>query len=159
MGGGVNDGKILLLVVGAILAAMLWLAWSNVANALPVEVRYRNPLPTVAHDRLDVCRATGCTTYPAPCAPGASCAVTASLPAGVHEAWLVGRAGALVSPASNRRTLTLTAPAGCEWDLDGSGGVNTADFGLFYTRWSAGQYKVADFGRFLVAYTTAPVCS
>lgn len=138
------------------IAGIMYLA-TCAANAAPVEIRYRHPGGDPrAYDALEVCTASGCTRYPRACAPGASCALEAQLAPGAREAWLVARAGETPSAPSARRTITVAAPAGCEWDLDGDGVVTfgPSDFGPFLSGLTGRRFTVADFGRFMRASGT-----
>lgn len=127
----------------AVIAFILFALCSRLAGAASVEIHYQNPGTERAYEALDVCRESGCLRYPAPCAPGASCAVTADLAPGTAEVWLVARIGERSSLVSNRRTLTIEEPPppfdaaaclaldACRFDADGSGSVTIADFGRF----------------------------
>lgn len=139
------------------LAMLVYMATCSTADAAPVSVRYRHPGGDArAYDALEVCQATGCTRYPRPCASGATCELEPQLPPGSREVWLVARAGTVSSAASNRRTVTVPLPAGCEWDLNGDGVVTfgPSDFGPFLGRFSRGEVTAADFGRFMRASGT-----
>lgn len=139
------------------LAMLVYLATCSTADAAPVSVRYRHPGGDArAYDALEVCQATGCTRYARACAPGATCELEAQLPPGSREVWLVARAGTVSSAASNRRTVTVPLPAGCEWDLNGDGVVTfgPSDFGPFLSGFTARTYTARDFGSFMRASGT-----
>lgn len=146
-----NEDRLGLAASALVIAGILYLATCT-ANAAPVEIRYRHPGGDPrAYDALEVCTPAGCTRYASACAPGAACALEAQLAPGPREVWLLARAGTLASEPSNRRTITVAAPAGCEWDLDGDGRVTfgPSDFGPFLARLRRGEATVADFGRFM----------
>lgn len=133
-----SNGKAAIAAVSLVLAGALYLASCSIASAAPHEIRYQNPAP-VAYDQIAVCRSTECVDHAVACAPGATCSLTADLPAGSHAVWLLGRSGVLTSAPSNVRTVTVVAPPTppvnpdcARADFDGSGSVTAADFARFF---------------------------
>lgn len=120
------------------------------AFATDYTIRYQHPGGTTAYEAIDVCASAGCTSYAAPCAPGATCSRVVNLPSGENEGlWLVASAGEWRSPESNRRTVVVPAPEGCAWDADDSGWVTPLDFAAFLRRFTAGEVNLVDFAAFL----------
>lgn len=143
-----DDSSVFFCALVIIFSIIFYIITCSTANANPVQLRYRNPGPTLAYDAIEVCQTDGCLTYAGACAPASECALVAELPRGFQETWLHARSTTLRSPESNH--LTVYVPPVCkDYDSDGDKSITSVDFAAFLRGLMSSTWTVTDFAGFL----------